>query len=169
VRLDVTTPTNNGNGAARIDEFEVYGGTAAPVNVALNKATTADSSCNANEGPEKAVNGSVTGGNSDKWCSLGSTKWWRVDLGGTFAIKSFTLRHAGAGGESTSWNTRDFNIQVSSDGTNWNTVVTVTGNTASITDHPITTVNARYVQVNVTTPTSTTDTAARIYEIEVYA
>lgn len=170
VRLDVTTPANDGNGATRIDEFEVYGGgTPGPVNVALNKATTADSSCNANEGPAKAVNGSVTGGTTDKWCSLGATKFWQVDLGSSFAIRSFTLRHAGAGGENTAWNTRDFTIQVSSDGTNFTTVVTVTGNTASVTNHTITTTNARFVRVNITAPTSTTDTAARIYEAEVYA
>jgi hypothetical protein len=170
VRLDVITPSNNGNGAVRIDEFEVYGGgTSGPVNVALGKATTADSSCNANEGPEKAVNGSVTGGSTDKWCSLGTAKFWRVDLGASFAVRSFTLRHAGAGGENTAWNTRDFTIQVSSDGTNFTTVATVTGNTASVTNHSIATTNARYVRVNVTAPTSTTDTAARLYEVEVYA
>lgn len=169
VRLDVTTPANNGNGAARIDEFEIYGGTTGAVNVALNKPATADSSCNANEGAAKAVNGSVSGGTTDKWCSLGSAKWWRVDLGGTFSLKSFTLRHAGAGGESASWNTRDFTLQVSSDGTNWSTVVMVTGNTANVTNHPITAVNARYVRLNITSPTSTTDNAARVYEVEVFA
>ncbi|HEX6683033.1 MAG TPA: GH92 family glycosyl hydrolase [Candidatus Limnocylindrales bacterium] len=169
VRLDVTTPSNNGNTAARIDEFEVYGGTGGPVNVALNKPATADSSCNANEGPAKAVNGSVTGGTTDKWCSLGAAKFWRVDLGASFAIRSFTVRHAGAGGENTAWNTRDFTLQVSSDGTNFTTVATVIGNTASVTNHPITTVNARYVRLNITAPTSTTDNAARVYEVEVYA
>jgi predicted alpha-1,2-mannosidase len=168
VRLDITTPTNNGNGAARIDEFEVYAGSGAAVNLALGKPATADSSCNANEGPEKAVNGSWTGGNSDKWCSLGSSKWWQVDLGSAQTVSSFTLRHAGAGGESTTWNTRDFTIQTSTDGSTWTTRVTVTGNTASTTTHPITAVTARYVRVNVQTPTQTTDTAARIYEIEVY-
>jgi len=98
VRLNVTTPANDGNGAARINELEVYGGGGGgPTNVALNKAATADSSCNANEGPAKAVNGSVSGGNSDKWCSLGATKFWQVDLGSPFAIQSFTVRHAAAG------------------------------------------------------------------------
>lgn len=169
VRLNVTTPTNDGNGAARITEFEVYGGGGGPTNVALNKPATADSSCNANEGPAKAVNGSVSGGTSDKWCSLGATKFWQVDLGSPFAIQSFTIRHAGAGGESTSWNTRDFTLQVSSNGTSWTTMATVTGNTASVTNHPITTTSARYVRLNITAPTQTTDNAARIYEVEVYA
>jgi hypothetical protein len=150
--------------------LEVYGGGGSgPSNVALNKAATADSSCNANEGPAKAVNGSVSGGNSDKWCSAGATKFLQVDLGASFNIQSFTVRHAGAGGESTSWNTRDFTIQTSPDGSTWTTRVTVTGNTASVTNHAITTVNARYVRLNITAPTQTTDAAARIYEFEVYA
>jgi hypothetical protein len=170
VRLDITTPANDGNGAARITEFEVYGGGGGSVsNVALNKAATADSSCNANEGPAKAVNGSVSGGNSDKWCSAGASKFLQVDLGSSFAIQSFTVRHAGAGGETTSWNTRDFTIQISTNGTTWSTVVNVTGNTASVTNHPITATSARYVRLNVTVPTQTTDNAARIYELEVYA
>jgi hypothetical protein len=169
VRLNVTTPANDSNTAARITEFEVFSGGAGASNVALNKAATADSSCNANEAPAKAVNGSVSGGTSDKWCSGGTTKFLQVDLGAAYDIQSFTVRHAGAGGESASWNTRDFTIQVSSNGTTWTTAATVTGNTANVTNHPITTTSARYVRLNVTAPTQTTDNAARIYEFEVYA
>ena len=155
--------------SARIDEFEVYGASGGPSNVALNKPATADSSCNANEGPAKAVNGSVSGGNSDKWCSLGTSKFLQVDLGSAVNVQSITVRHAGAGGESTTWNTRDFTLQVSTNGTTWTTVSTVTGNTASVTVHPITPTSARYVRMNITAPTQTTDNAARIYEFEVYA
>jgi F5/8 type C domain len=171
VRLNITTPANDTNTAARIDELEVYaaGGGTGTSNVALNKAATADSSCNVNEGPAKAVNGSVSGGTTDKWCSGGATKFLQVDLGASFGIQSFTVRHAGAGGESTTWNTRDFNIQVSTNGTTWTTLVTVAGNTADVTNHPITTTTARYVRLNVTTATQTTDNAARVYELEVYA
>jgi predicted alpha-1,2-mannosidase len=169
VRLNVTTPTNNGNAAARIDEFEVYGSTGGPTNVALNKAASGSTACATSEGPEKAVNGSVTGGFSDKFCSLAATKFLQVDLGGTFPVQSFTVRHAGAGGETTDWNTRDFTIQVSADGTTFTTVVTVTANTASVTNHPIATRSVRFVRLNVTAPTQTTDSAMRIYEFEVYA
>jgi NedA-like, galactose-binding domain len=79
------------------------------------------------------------------------------------------VKHAGTGGETTSWNTRDFNIQVSQDGSTWTTVVNVTGNTASTTTHPIAATQARYVRLNVTVPTQTSDSATRIYELEVYA
>lgn len=169
VRLNVTTPANNTSPAARIYEFEVYGG-AGGGNLALSRPATADSSCNANEGPEKAVNGSVTGGVTDKWCSGGTSKWLRVDLQSTRSIGSFIIRHAAAGGESADWNTRDYDLQVSSDGTTWTTVVQKRGNTASVTTHDLASpVSARYVRLNVITPTQTADTAARIYELEVYA
>ncbi|WKU02300.1 discoidin domain-containing protein [Micromonospora soli] len=162
VRLNVTTPTQTTDPSARIYELEVYGG----VNLALNKPATADSQCAATEGPEKAVNGSWSGA-SNKWCSKGASKWLRVDLGSTATIRRFVVRHAGAGGEPTSWNTRAFNIQVSADGTTWTTVVTVAANTASVTTHDVR-ATGRYVRLNVTTPTQTTDPAARIYELEVY-
>lgn len=139
-----------------------------PVNLALGKPATADSSCSLDQGPAKAVNGSWTGGPSDKWCSQGASKWWRLDLGSPVPVSSITLRHAGAGGEPTNSNTKDFTIQMSTDGSVWSTVVSVTGNTASTTRHTITPTTARYVRVNVQTPNQTADTAARIYEIEVY-
>ncbi|HET8681354.1 MAG TPA: GH92 family glycosyl hydrolase, partial [Micromonosporaceae bacterium] len=134
VRLNITTPANDGNGAARIYELEVYGGGGGgPANVALNKPATGSTPCGASEGPEKAVNGSVSGGTSDKFCSLVTPSFLQVDLGATFAVQSFTVRHAGAGGETTTWNTRAYTIQVSTDGTNFTTPVTVTANTASVT------------------------------------
>ncbi|MEE6310835.1 discoidin domain-containing protein [Plantactinospora veratri] len=169
VRLAITTPAGDGNNAARIYEFEVYGGTAPPsANLALGRPATADSSCSGAEGPAQAVNGSVTGGNSDKWCSLGATRWLQVDLGTVQSVHRFVVRHAGAGAENTAWNTRDFTIQVSTNGTAWGTAATVTGNTANVTTHDISATQARYLRLNVTAPTSTTDNAARIYEFEAY-
>jgi hypothetical protein len=79
------------------------------------------------------------------------------------------ISHAGAGGEPSSFDTRDFNIQVSSDGASYTTVVNVAGNTSNVTTHTITPVSARFVRLNVVTPTQTTDPSARIYEVEVYA
>jgi predicted alpha-1,2-mannosidase len=136
-------------------------------NLALNKPATGSTPCNSNEGPAKAVNGSVSGGNSDKWCSSAAGLFLQVDLGSSTAISSFTVRHASAGGESASFNTRDFDIQVSDDGTNFTTVVQARGNTDGVTTHPVNT-TGRYVRLNVLTPTQTSDNHARIYELEVY-
>jgi hypothetical protein len=138
-------------------------------NLALNRPATGSASCNASEGPEKAVNGSVSGGNSDKWCSLAAgTKRLQVDLGRAADIRRIVVKHASAGGENASWNTRDFNLQVSQNGTTFTTVASVTGNTSGTTTNSVS-ANGRYVRLNITTPTQDGDPATRIYELEVYA
>ncbi|WP_436528748.1 GH92 family glycosyl hydrolase [Actinoplanes sp. HUAS TT8] len=166
VRLDVTTPANDGSAATRIYELEVYGSSSAPADLALTRPATADSSCGSGEGPEKAVNGSWLGGWTDKWCSTGSSKWLQTDLGSTRHVGSVVIRHAGAGGEYPSWNTRDFDLLTSTDGSTWTTRATVRGNTADSTTTTID-ADARYVRLNVVTPASDGNTAARIYELDV--
>ena len=137
-------------------------------NLALNKPATGSTSCNTSETPAKAVNGSVSGGSTDKWCSLAATKWMQVDLTAAYGITQFVVKHAGAGGESTSYNTRDFNIQVSVDGATWTTAATVAGNTASTSTHTIAARSGRFVRLNVSMAEQGGNGAARIYELEVY-
>jgi predicted alpha-1,2-mannosidase len=138
-------------------------------NLALNRPATGSAPCNANETPAKAVNGSVSGGLSDKWCSLVATRFLQVDLGATKTLHSFVVRHAGAGGESTSWNTEDYDIQVSTDGTTFTTVAQVRGNTANVTTSAVNT-SGRFIRLNVLQAQqgSGTGGAARIYEFEAY-
>jgi hypothetical protein len=168
VRFEAQTPTNDGSAAARIYELEVYGQSSAPADLALRKAVSADSSCSATEGADKAVNGSWLGGWADKWCSQGTAKELTSDLGSRQHVGSVVLRHAGAGGEYPAWDTKDFDLLTSDDGAAWTIRAQVRGNTA---DNTTTAVNAdaRYVRLHVITPTSTGDTAARIYELDVRA
>ncbi len=126
VRLNITRPTYNGDPAARIYEFEVYGVNGS-ANLALNRPAIGSTPCSPNEGPEKAFNGSVSGGASDKWCTEEWDRYLQVDLGSIVKLKRFVIRHASAGGEEEDLDTRDFNIQVSKDGKMFNTVVNVTG------------------------------------------
>ncbi|MEV7602434.1 discoidin domain-containing protein [Kitasatospora sp. NPDC089797] len=136
--------------------------------LALNRPATASGQCNADEGPAKAVNGSVSGGTGDKWCTLTAAKWLEVDLGSAKKLDRFVVKHAQAGGESAAYNTRDFSIQVRSKNTDpWTTVANVTGNTAGTTSHSVDT-TARYVRLVITKPTQNTDPAARIYEFEAW-
>ena len=166
VRLDASTPANDGNTAARIYELEVYGSSSAPADLALRTTATADSACGTGESADRAFNGSWLGGWSDKWCSQGSSKWLQTDLGATKHVGSVVIRHAGAGGEYPAWDTRDFDILTSTDGSTWTTRAQVRGNTA---DSTTTTVNAdaRYVRLSVVTPAQDGNTAARIYEMDV--
>ncbi|CAM4510275.1 discoidin domain-containing protein [Paenibacillus endophyticus] len=162
IKLNVTTPTQTTNLAARIYEFQVFG----PSNLALNKPAKVDSTCNPSQTAAKAVDGILS--NDGKWCSLSSSRWLQIDLGSVKQVNQFVIKHASEGGETASYNTKAYNIQVSTDGVNWNQAVNVTNNTGGITVDKINAVSARYIKLNVTTPTQTKNTAARIYEFEVY-
>ncbi len=140
-------------------------------NLALNKPATGSANgslCSSDEDPDKAVNGSV----SDKFCSsVSSSKYLQVDLGANMTVNQFIIRHANAGCDADlNNNTRDFNIQASTDGANWNTVVDIDDNSASVTTHTIAATTARYVQLNVVdgTQSATSNGTARICEFEVY-
>ncbi|GHJ48077.1 hypothetical protein Cs7R123_54190 [Catellatospora sp. TT07R-123] len=156
------------NAAAAFDNVSVGPAVGAGVNLALNRPATGTAACAASEGPEKAVNGTVNGGNSDKFCSSAAGAWLRVDLGSNQTISRFEVAHAQAGGESASLNTKAYTISVSTDGTTWTQVVNVTANTAATTVHPVTGVAARYLRLTVGTATQTTDTATRIYEFRAF-
>lgn len=139
------------------------GGGGGGTNFALNQAAKSKQpSCTADESPAKAVNGSVSGGNSDKWCSgYAGAKTLEVDMGSYHQLTRFVVQHAGAGGESTAFNTRNFTIETSTGGGVWTLAATVTNNTASTTTSAVN-VNARWIRL------TTSDAVARIYEFEAY-
>lgn len=126
VRLNVTRPSYGASAVARIYEFEVYGPDGSK-NLALEQPVTGSPSCREDQGPEKAVNGSVAGGAVDSWCSDRYPRFLQVDLGAIRPVNRFVVKHASAGGESAESDTREFNIQVSPDGRNYATVETSSG------------------------------------------
>jgi hypothetical protein len=126
VRLNIVRPTYSGEPTARIYEFEVYGPDGS-VNLALHKPATGSAPCDPDEGPEKAFNGSVSGGPGDKWCTDEYDRFLQVDLGETTKVKKFVVKHASAGGEDEDWDTREFIIQVSKDGKLFSTAVNFAG------------------------------------------
>ena len=126
VRLNISRPTYSGEPTARIYEFEVYGPDGA-ANFALGRPATGSVPCSPDQGPEKAVNGSVAGGESDRWCADDRPLFLQVDLGAARPVKRFVVKHASAGGEDEDADTREFNIQVSTDGKTFTTVETSSG------------------------------------------
>jgi hypothetical protein len=126
VRLNVGRPSYSGEPVARIYEFEVYGPDG-KVNLALNRPATGSQPCNPDQGPEKAVNGSVAGGQADQWCAHDGPLFLQVDLGAARPVTRFIVKHASAGGEKEESDTRDFNIQLSNDGKSFTTVTSSTG------------------------------------------
>lgn len=128
-------------------------------------ATEADAFVNAKEAPEFAVDGDVT----KKWCATGSAPHEiTIDLGEVRAVSAVDISHAEAGGEGADMNTKAYTILTSEDGTAFEEAVNVTKNTAGTTHNAFAPVNARFVKVVIVKPTQGSDSAARIYEIEVY-
>ena len=140
---------------ARIYEVQVFGPDDPSANLALGKPTQASSICNDRESADKAANGTWNGGLADKWCDNESEeKWWTVDLGVNGKVDRFEIYHAGAGGETSDWNTRSFAIDVGPDGSTWSEVVSVVGNKDDVTKHSIDPVDARFVRFRLTKPES---------------
>lgn len=141
----------------------------AQVNYALNRPTTGSSICKPGEEAEKAVNGLWASKTQDKFCSKERPAWLQIDLGAEREVHGFRIRHAGAGNEPVTMNTRAFQISTSHDGKAWTVVVSVKNNHDSVSTHPIKLARARYVRLVVIQPTQTNDDpATRIYEVEVW-
>ena len=126
VRLNVTRASYSGEPMAKIYEFEVYGPDGRE-NFALHRPATGSPPCNQDQGPEKAVNGSVSGGQSDRWCAQGWRSFLQVDLGTPRPVTRFVVKHASAGGENQDADTSEFNIQLSNDGKIFRTMVSSSG------------------------------------------
>jgi hypothetical protein len=126
VRLNVIRPSYSGEPVARIYEFEVYGPDGR-VNLALHRPVTGSLPCSQDQGPEKAVNGSVAGGQADRWCGEDRPLFLQVDLGAVRPVARFVVKHASAGGENEESDTREFNIQLSHEGKTFSTAASSTG------------------------------------------
>ena len=126
VRLNIGRPTYSGEPVARIYEFEIYGPDG-KVNLARERPASGSPSCTPDQGPEKAVNGSVAAGQNDRWCAEGWPLFLQVDLGEPRRVARFVVKHASAGGENAESDTRDFTIQLSSDAKTYTPVVTSSG------------------------------------------
>ncbi len=139
-------------------------------NISLNKAVTCYPSENSNVGEyaSKAVDGTMNDIH-DKWSSTGPAPFWlKVDLGDYYTVSTWSVYHAGAFGENSSYNTENFSLQTSVDGNNWVNIDSVYDNIASITVRNITPFITRYLRLYITTPSQNSDPNARIYEFNVY-
>ena len=141
----------------------------APVNLALNRPATSSTPCATTEGPEKAVNGSVSGGRSDKFCTKVADRWLQIDLGSDRTVSTLVVKLSGAGGEPTAYNLRDYRFDTRTASGTWSAPVTVTANTASVTTTTVGARSARYVRLRVTGGEQANAAGpARIFEFEVY-
>jgi len=89
-----------------------------------------------------------------------------LDLGGTYNISRYVIRHAGENGLDASLNTKDYLVEVSVDGENWTTVDDYRGNTVNVTDIDIEKTEAAHLRIVI--KDAGADGIARIADVEVY-
>lgn len=130
------------------------------VNLALNRVAQVSSSCAAKEAAVAAVDGSA----ATKWCAILKPEGASlvVDLGAQKDLKLFKVLHAGAGGDSLDYNTRNFEISTGDSASGpWKDVVVAVDNTSSASFHKVA-LKTRYIRLHVAK--GGTDGIARIYE-----
>jgi hypothetical protein len=130
---------------------------------------SASSTFSGDFGGDKAYDGVISAGS--KWTSDGSSpeSWLALDLGGEFDVTGFIVRHAGAGGEQSFYNTEAYRLESGSSLSGpWATLATVSngGQENSTTTVLATSQTIRYVRLYITD--AGTDNYARIPELEVY-
>jgi PKD repeat protein len=159
------------NAGGAVATLSWTGGGTAAANVARTAVAWAASSVySAAYGGDKAYDGVVSV--ASKWTSNGTTaeSWLALDLGRSYDVTQFVVKHAGSAGELTGYNTQAFRLE---SGTSlsgpWTTRATV-ANTAQTDDASTVTlagpVATRYVRLYITD--AGIDNYARIPEFEVY-
>lgn len=125
-------------------------------NLALNKPATASSLENDGFPASNAVDGSY----GSRWSSAFSDpQWFQVDLGASYVINRTILNWEAAAG-------KVYDIQVSDNASNWQTVAAITGGNGGEDDIVFNDVSARYVRMYGTE--RTTPYGYSLYEFEVY-
>ncbi|WP_042422442.1 discoidin domain-containing protein [Streptacidiphilus anmyonensis] len=164
VRVNITA--NSGWNAAQLSEFEIYGSSNAPTNLALGK-TMSDSGHTQNYVASNANDGDA----NTYWESTDNAlpQWLQVDLGASVTVDQVVLKLP----PSTSWaaRTETLAVQGSTDGSSFNDLAAsagygfdpATGNTVTINFSQATT---RYVRLDITANTGWP--AGQISEFEVY-
>lgn len=163
--VTLTAKNKSGENTKTMDAvITVMSGAEELVNLSEGKATEASAFVNNNEAPQFAVDGLL----DTKWCATGTAPHWIViDLKEVKTISEVHMAHAEAGGESDGMNTKAYTIEVSQDGVNFEEVVNVTKNSSANTVDTFKAVEAQYVRVSAIKPTQNSDSAVRIYEIQV--
>lgn len=163
-KVSLTAKNTKGEDKKEMEGFITVNNTTDVV-LSSGKDTIASSYVNENEAPQFAVDGD----RSTKWCATGNPPHTlTIDLGEVKTINQVAIAHAEKGNESPDMNTEKYTIEVSTDGNQFTEIVNVTKNKEGATLDTFKLVDARYVRLNVVKPTQGSDSAARIYEVEVF-
>ncbi|HEY2674196.1 MAG TPA: discoidin domain-containing protein [Rugosimonospora sp.] len=159
---NVTVTARDGTGATGSTAFTWTvsssggGGGCGTTNVAQGKTATASSSENAGNGPGNAVDGNA----GTRWSSgFSDPQWLQVDLGSTQSICQVVLNWEAAYATA-------FQIQTSTDGTNWTSIYSTTTGTGGVQTLNVTG-SGRYIRMYGTA--RSTQYGYSLWEFGVYA
>lgn len=108
-RLHITKPQSSTSQsiASHIYEIQLFENDA-PLNLAVGGVRLTSSASSPNG--EDTIN-AVDGNLKTKWCVKSEPSWLEIDLGEKHTISGWKIQHAGAGGEASDLNTRNFSLQ----------------------------------------------------------
>ncbi|WP_099223795.1 discoidin domain-containing protein [Listeria costaricensis] len=190
VRLQIDQATaESGDQIARVGQIELYNGektyklpvennapSTHPYDLAYGMPVEASSELAGHEA-EKAVSGAYEWEDQaqskrfEGWVSAaGNEQTLTVDLKRETTFNRWVVKHnnstAKNGGD---YNTRDFSLEISTDGNTWKKVDEVKGNLADVTNRALLyPYKARYVRLHITKPESQAEGSARISQFELY-
>lgn len=95
--------------------------------------------------------------------------WLQVNLGSRIYVDRWVVRHLPSVGWAAKYCLPTYSLQLSQDGTNWVTVDSVTGNTASFTDRSFPAAYAAYARVVVNSAMPINTALASLLEFELYS
>ena len=157
ISYDAGNPTSFTSSVATVSPAANCGGTGT-TNLALNKTVSASSFIAAGYEPYRFVDGNTT---SSRWASAYSgNQWIRVDLGANYNINRVKLTWEAAYATA-------YQIQISTNGNNWTTLHSVTGNNALINDQTGLTGMGRYIRIY-GTQKALPQWGFSLFELEVY-
>lgn len=132
-----------------------------PFNLAMSEDTTVTAS-DTTVDPKVTINGTF----ADIWSSSEEENWLEFDFSETYEINRYVIRHAGEHSLDQKLNTRDYRVEVSTDGSTWELVDDYRGNQLNVTDIEFDPVEARYLRLTIDNPGA--DDTARIANVEIY-
>jgi len=172
LRLQIDKAAQSANDMARIYEFEVYG---EPVEtteepVYLKRIYPLQVTGSGQVNSSQSMNMAFDGDYGTKWCSNQSgSKWLDMTFKEPVKVEKMIVHHAGEGENTPKWNTKAFKLQAYVDG-NYQDIISVTDNTLDVSTHTCTgDISTDKMRFLVSQGEQNANTAARIYEIELYA
>lgn len=178
VRINITKPTQTpADRRARITQFFLYGEPKESGNIAPEYSSVSASSNFFLSGITDPVSGTMMqsdegyGWISEPGSSFGGSdedKWYQVSFDREIELRRFVLKGDGAVRETGNTNnTRDFDVEVSLDGTTWQTAYSVRGNYYNVVDRNLEeSCRAKHVRIHILDPGP--DGRARITQLELY-